>query len=246
MSSFERVPVKHARVTRRDATRIVALRHASHTGRRSSTGGRALRIAATVLVGIIVALGVVAAVVVISISATIGVLSMDLPNPSSLESLTFAQPTVVFDRSGKVVLGQFQREDRRVVAFQDVPRLVLDSTTTAEDRTFWSNSGFDAPAILSRSSTMRAERAIGARRRSPNSWFARACSPRRRPRSAPTAISARPRRSSRRCASPTPSPGEVGKERIITAYLNEIFYGHGAYGIAAAAKVYFGVDNLDT
>ena len=30
-------------------------------------------------------------------------------------------------------------------------------------------------------------------------------------------------------------PGESGKERIITAYLNEIFYGHGAYGIAAAA-----------
>ena len=40
-------------------------------------------------------------------------------------------------------------------------------------------------------------------------------------------------------------PGEVGKERIITAYLNEIFYGHGAYGIAAAAKVYFGIDNLN-
>jgi hypothetical protein len=65
MSSFERVPVKHARVTRKDATRIVALRRASHTGRRSSTGGRALRIAATVLVGITVALGVLAAVVVI-------------------------------------------------------------------------------------------------------------------------------------------------------------------------------------
>src|SRR5205809_999793 len=39
-------------------------------------------------------------------------------------------------------------------------------------------------------------------------------------------------------------PGELGKERIITAYLNEIFYGHGAYGIAAAAQVYFGVSDL--
>ena len=33
---------------------------------------------------------------------------------------------------------------------------------------------------------------------------------------------------------------EGGKERIITAYLNQIFYGHNAYGIAAAADVYFG------
>ena len=31
-----------------------------------------------------------------------------------------------------------------------------------------------------------------------------------------------------------------GKERIITAYLNQIFYGHNAYGVAGAAKAYFG------
>ena len=39
-------------------------------------------------------------------------------------------------------------------------------------------------------------------------------------------------------------PGEPGKEQIITAYLNEIFYGHGAYGVAAAAQAYFGVSDL--
>ena len=39
-------------------------------------------------------------------------------------------------------------------------------------------------------------------------------------------------------------PGEAGKDRVITAYLNEIFYGHGAYGVAAAARIYFGVTDL--
>ena len=39
-------------------------------------------------------------------------------------------------------------------------------------------------------------------------------------------------------------PGQAGKQQIITAYLNEIFYGHGAYGIAAAAQAYFGVTDL--
>jgi hypothetical protein len=43
----------------------------------------------------------------------------------------------------------------------------------------------------------------------------------------------------------TAFPGEAGKERIITAYLNQIYYGHNAYGIAAAAQVYFGITDLN-
>ncbi len=40
-------------------------------------------------------------------------------------------------------------------------------------------------------------------------------------------------------------PGEEGKRTIITAYLNQNYYGNGSYGILAAAKSYFGVDSLD-
>src|SRR5439155_15909985 len=40
-------------------------------------------------------------------------------------------------------------------------------------------------------------------------------------------------------------PGEEGKQQIITAYLNEIYYGHQAFGIAAAAEVFFGVSDLN-
>src|SRR5438128_1881303 len=40
-------------------------------------------------------------------------------------------------------------------------------------------------------------------------------------------------------------PGDAGKQRIITAYLNQNYYGNGTYGVLAAAKGYFGVDSLD-
>ena len=76
-------------------------------------------------------------------TATVAYLSEDLPDPSQLESLTFAQPTILYDRDGEVELGRFQTVARRVIAYDDVPRLVLDATTTAEDRTFWENAGFD-------------------------------------------------------------------------------------------------------
>src|SRR5207302_8627751 len=32
------------------------------------------------------------------------------------------------------------------------------------------------------------------------------------------------------------------KEKILTAYMNTIYYGNGAYGIESAAKTYFGQD----
>ena len=43
------------------------------------------------------------------------VLSDGLPDPTNLGALTFAQPTIVYDRTGKIQLGRFQREQRRVV-----------------------------------------------------------------------------------------------------------------------------------
>ena len=38
--------------------------------------------------------------------------------------------------------------------------------------------------------------------------------------------------------------GEPGKQDIITAYLNQIYYGNQSYGVKAAARSYFGVNDL--
>src|SRR4051812_2483347 len=65
-----------------------------------------------------------------------GPLSGGLPAPAQLTSLDFAQPTVIYDRTGKVELARFEREKRDVVTYDAVPKLVLDATTAAEDRTF--------------------------------------------------------------------------------------------------------------
>lgn len=37
---------------------------------------------------------------------------------------------------------------------------------------------------------------------------------------------------------------ELSKEQILEIYLNKIFYGNNAYGVAKAAEVYFGIENL--
>src|SRR5262245_25796824 len=233
MSSFDRVPVRPSRVSRRDATRIVALRHVGKAARRRAPGSRVFTVLAGILAIGVVSLGLVAIVGIIAVSATVGVLSVGLPNPDQLQTLTFAQPTVVYDRTGKVELGRFQREARQVVSFDQVPRLVLDASTTAEDRTFWSNGGFDPAAILS----AVVGNASGDQERGASTITQQLVRARLLPDTVTAVGADRYVRKAKEIIQAMnvneAFPGEPGKEQIVTAYLNEIFYGHRAYGIAA-------------
>jgi membrane peptidoglycan carboxypeptidase len=180
----------------------------------------------------------------IAVFGVIGALAAGLPDPAQLETITFDQPTVVYDRSGKVELARFQREARRVITWEEVPHLVADATTTAEDRTFWENGGFDPGAIAS---------AIGESLRGSGERGASTVTQQLvRARLLPEEYTApgadkylRKVLELIQSARLTDAfPGEQGKQRIMTAYLNEIYYGHDAYGIAAAASIYFGVNDL--
>ena len=231
-------------ITRR---RVDLARRGSTTRPNAGGGRRRSRlpaILATALVTFIVGSLLLAGVAIVGTVATVAVLSEGLPDPTNLGALTFAQPTVVYDRTGKVQLGRFQREQRRVVAFDEVPQLVLDATTTAEDRTFWQNNGFDPGAILSAA----ADHAAGTSGRGASTITQQLVRARLLPEDVIAPGADRYLRkakeliqSSRLTAA---YPGEAGKQQIMTAYLNEIFYGHDAYGIAAAARIYFGVVDL--
>jgi membrane peptidoglycan carboxypeptidase len=221
---------------------VLAARHAAAPSRRPrGRAGQVLVSTFLVMLLIVAALGSAAAMVA---AGAVNSLSATLPDPTNLEGLTFDQPTVIYDRTGKVELARFELQNRRVVAFGDVPKLVLDATTTAEDRSFWQNGGFDPGAILAAAfqnlsggdSTERGASTI-------TQQLVRA-------RLLPSDVQDGDRyvrkvlevlQSSRVTAA---YPGEDGKDKIITAYLNEIYYGHEAYGIAAAAQIYFGVSDL--
>jgi membrane peptidoglycan carboxypeptidase len=223
-------------------TRIVTLRRAEQVRRRPAPRSRSRGLWAVLAVLTSSAFVAVGLAGVVAMSA-LGVLSADLPDPSDLGELAFAQPTIVYDRTGKVELGRFQDERRRVIAYKDIPPLVLDATTTAEDRTFWDNAGIDPAALIS----AVAENASGARERGASTITQQLV----RARLLPEDIVNGSDRYLRKAKEIIQSlrltdeyPGRDGKERVISAYLNEIYYGHEAYGIAAAADVYFGVTDL--
>jgi peptidoglycan glycosyltransferase len=174
-------------------------------------------------------------------AALIASLEQDLPDVKAFESLTFPQPTKVYDRSGKHLLATFLSERRQVVQYKDIPKLVLDATTAVEDRTFWENQGFDLQSTVF---ATIADLTNAADRGGASSITQQIVRARLLPKDlfAPGAdIYLRKAKEIIQATKLTQAfPGERGKERIVTAYLNQIPYGHNAYGVAAAARVYFG------
>jgi penicillin-binding protein 1A len=132
----------------RRSSRLSAIIAARHRRAQPATGSTAVRMFVAVLLAIVVGTVAAGSLVAITGMSVVNALAAGLPDPTDLDSLTFAQPTIIYDRTGTVELARFQREARRVVSYDEVPQLILDATTTAEDRTFWKNDGFDPVAIV--------------------------------------------------------------------------------------------------
>jgi len=172
-------------------------------------------------------------------------MNASLPGVSNFETLDYAQPSVVYDRTGTIVLATFQSEQRRVVTYDQIPKVLLDATIAVEDRTFWENDGYDPNAIL----VALIENITGQSDRGASTITQQLVRARLLPADvvAPTADQfVRKIKEILQARNLTQAfPGVAGKQRIITAYLNQIYYGHNAYGVAAAAKVYFGITDLN-
>jgi penicillin-binding protein 1A len=180
--------------------------------------------------------------------ATVGVyvaLASDeeLQAPSELTNYVLQEEIVLLDRRGTRELARFGDAKREIVTFEEIPPLVLDATTAIEDKTFWENAGFDPLAIV----------AAGLDSLRGNSRGASTITQQLvRQRLLYDDLMQDPDRTierklkeiiqSIRVTQAFEVDREKGKQEIITAYLNQNYYGNQLYGIKAAAKGYFGVE----
>jgi peptidoglycan glycosyltransferase len=211
-------------------------------GRRQGGGGRTVRgviiaiplflFSTFVLLGLV---GLVSAVVAYNQFAT------GLPDPlEALQKIRFEQQTVVYDRTGTVELARFGGSKRELVTFEEIPAELIDATTAVEDKTFWENVGFDPVGIVSAAlDTLRGNE------RGASTITQQLVRQRLLPRE--VLEGSRFERKikeiiqSVRLTQGLPE-GEAGKKAIITAYLNQNFYGNQSYGVKAAARSYFAKD----
>jgi len=169
--------------------------------------------------------------------------SQGLPDPKEVfGNIVFDEETRVYDRTGKVLLATFARERRDVVTFDEIGPVVIDATTSVEDKTFWDNAGFDPAGIISAGLDTLSGNARGA-----STITQQLVRNRLLPESAFTSTYERKIREiiqSIRLTQAFSGEGQDGKQLIITAYLNDNFYGNNSYGVAAAARSYWGITDL--
>jgi membrane peptidoglycan carboxypeptidase len=160
-----------------------------------------------------------------------------LPDPKSqLGGLNFEQQTIVYDRTGKVELARLGTLRREVVTFDEIPDEMLDATTAIEDQHFWTNQGFDPVGIVSAGMDTLMGRPRGASTITQQLVRARLL-----PAAAfeGSTYERKIREIIQSIRLTDAYPGDKGKQDIITAYLNQNFYGNQTYGVKAAARGYF-------
>jgi membrane peptidoglycan carboxypeptidase len=202
------------------------------------TGTTVATVAGTILASILVGGFVVAFVGLLVVVGTYNQYAAGLPEPARvLTAIKFEQQTIVYDRTGKIELARLGDLKRELVDFDEIPNEVLDSTTAIEDKDFWTNPGFDPFAIISAGIDTVTGKPRGASTITQQLVRQRLL----RPEDFEGSTYDRKIREIIQSIRLTEAfPGEEGKEQIITAYLNQNFYGNQSYGVKAAAKSYFG------
>ncbi|MBD1163201.1 PBP1A family penicillin-binding protein [Pelagibacterales bacterium SAG-MED11] len=171
----------------------------------------------------------------LSIITVLGILwnfSNNIPDYKFLKNYKPPVSSKVYSGNGSLV-ADFSKEKRIFVPYRAIPKNVINSFLSAEDKNFFSHPGVDAKGVLRATinnvqNIMTSKRLEGAstitQQVAKNFLLTNEVSINRKIKEAILAF--RIERA-------------LSKERILELYLNQIYLGSGAYGVAAASLQYF-------
>ena len=174
-------------------------------------------------------------VFLVGVGAAAGLLwhfSKDLPDYSQLQDYEPPVMTRVHASDGRLV-AEYATQRRLYIPIQAVPKMVINAVLAAEDKNFYEHNGLDFTGIA-RAATLYVQN-YGTSRRpqgastitqqvAKNFLLTNEVSFTRKIKEALLALKIE---------------RTYSKEKILELYLNEIYLGFGAYGVAAASLLYF-------
>lgn len=156
-------------------------------------------------------------------------LTRDLPQIQALESYRPSAVTRVYSADG-VLLAELYVERREPVALSQIPPALITALLTTEDRDFYEHSGIALRGILRATvkNLLRGRLSEGASTLTQQLAKTLFLTPRktfvRKLREAVLALQLERR---------------YTKDELLALYLNQVYFGSGAYGVASAARIFF-------
>jgi penicillin-binding protein 1A len=155
----------------------------------------------------------------------------DLPSLTRFSLYKDERSSTLYDDFNHPI-GVLSQQDRTIVTAEQIPRIVKDAVISIEDKRFETNSGVDMRGIARAFVDDVLHKGAVQGASTIEQQFIK------------NALQAQSHRTIfeklREAALAYQLSHKWSKEKIITAYLNTIYFGNGAYGIEAAAETYFG------
>jgi hypothetical protein len=177
--------------------------------------------------------GLIAAGTMAAISAVIGAyyyVAPGLPAADTIRQIPLQIPLRIFSRDGRLIEEVGERR-RVLVTYDDLPQFVVDAFVAAEDRRFFEHPGVDYQGILRAGLNFLVSGSLSQGGSTITQQLAR------------DYFLTRERlftRKLREAFLAYKIEQAFTKQEIMALFVNKMFFGQRAYGVAAAAQVYFG------
>lgn len=158
-----------------------------------------------------------------------------VPSSSDLVNRDIAQATKIYDRGGELLYDIYQDQNRTPIKLSEVPIFVREATIAIEDKDFYKHGGFSIPGIVRSFFDLAIQRRVTGGSTLTQQLVKNALLSGER-----TLV-----RKLKEFILAIQVERAYSKDQILEMYLNEIPYGGTAYGIEAAANLYFGKSSKD-
>lgn len=158
-----------------------------------------------------------------------------IPSPNDLTNRDVSQATKIYDRNGELLYDIYLDQNRTPIKLEDIPEHVKQATIAIEDKDFYSHGGFSIAGIARSVFELIIHRRVEGgstltQQLIKNALLSGERTVTRKLKEFILAIQVE---------------RIYSKDAILEMYLNEIPYGGTAYGIEAAANLYFGKSAKD-
>lgn len=158
-----------------------------------------------------------------------------IPNPQDLTNRNLAQSTKIFDKDGELLYDIYQDQNRTPIKLSEIPQYVKEATIAIEDKDFYKHKGFSLVGITRSVFDLAVYRRVSGGSTLTQQLVKNALLSGERTLT----------RKLKEFILAVQVERAYSKDQILEMYLNEIPYGGTAYGIEAAANLYFGKSTKD-